>query len=132
MLTYLTDQSRKQISGQAAQRKGSAVAGAFRALIKEHDNSGKLDAEVTIRRIRSVVDDAVDQIETKKVAGLHITFVCSEPGCQVVESAAFERLDETYGDLINAFTSAGWQINPSSTPSTDLQCWCPSHSREVL
>jgi hypothetical protein len=58
---------------------------------------------------------------------IHVCVTCDEPGCKAAQSAGFDGLGETYGDLVSALPSIGWSVDTDGNSRT-ARCQCPGHA----
>jgi hypothetical protein len=56
-----------------------------------------------------------------------INFVCDETNCKTLQSADFEELYETWGQMLDAMMEAGWQIKMNRAKIE--KCICPKHNK---
>jgi hypothetical protein len=58
---------------------------------------------------------------------IHVCVTCDEPGCKAVQSAGFDGLAESFGDLVSALPSIGWSVDTDGNSRT-ARCRCPEHA----
>lgn len=57
--------------------------------------------------------------------GVYINFICDEKDCKTCQPASFDLLTETWTDMIQALTSAGWTLEMADAKI--IKAHCPNH-----
>ena len=54
-----------------------------------------------------------------------INFVCDHKDCKQLQSANFDQFSETWGDMIEAMKSGGWELDMEDAKV--IKAICPKH-----
>lgn len=56
---------------------------------------------------------------------VYINFVCNHEGCKQCQSANFDTVKETWGDMLAAIQDAGWKLDLEDAKV--INAICPDH-----
>ena len=63
--------------------------------------------------------------------GYYLTIVCAESDCPTAQSLRFDERAETFGDMINALQTKGWQVAGDLDKPDELRFSCELHDHKA-
>ena len=62
---------------------------------------------------------------------LYINFVCDGEGCKTIQPLNFDKENETFKDLVDAITNAGWLVLKQDNSTTITKTLCNKCNKQV-
>ncbi len=63
--------------------------------------------------------------------GYYLTVVCDTSECSIAQSLRFDERAETFGDMLDALQSKGWDISGDLDKPEELRFSCELHDHEA-